>query len=289
MKNLCFFIFVWCFAVISQAQQIPVSSAGVMLGANKLPIFQFPTRQKDAIAGSQFTSQVMGLTAEERDSVVYKEIAQGNIPDSFRQSVYLVDSLQDADGNMHSVVLNVLPDFLAIGTDADFLRIPMLPRTAQKLANLYGAVLPTRRISDLIHLHSPLKLVPHPMTPDSTMTTVPVFVRHDSIIEVSRHVAGKPLQTLISGHKKDIVITNRIANEPGRLFIYGWHYPDGKPIQPLSAAHGINYVDYSHGVRLICDKVLVDGKLCSIKGILQHPVLYKLFSDEVGPMAQTQY
>ena len=109
MKNLCFFIFVWCFAVISQAQQIPVSSAGVMLGANKLPIFQFPTRQKDAITGSQFASQVMGLTAEERDSVVYKEIAQGNIPDSFRQSVYLVDSLQDADGNMHSVVLNVLP------------------------------------------------------------------------------------------------------------------------------------------------------------------------------------
>ena len=27
----------------------------------------------------------------------------------------------------------------------DFLRIPMLPQTAQKIADLYGAILPTRK------------------------------------------------------------------------------------------------------------------------------------------------
>ena len=252
-------------------------------------IFQFPPRKEDAVTGSEFARLVMNMNSEERDSVVYKEIAQGNIPDSFRQPSYLTGNLYDSAGNLHEVTLCILPDFLAIGTDADFLRIPMLPRTAQKLADLYGAILPTRRLSDFIHLHSSQKLTPHPMTPDSTMTTIPVFVRHDSIIESARKESEKPLCTLIAGHKKDIVITNRIAGEPGRLFIYGWHYSDGKPIQPLSAAHGIGYVDYSHGVRLINNEVLVDGKRYSLKALLQDPVLYKLFSDESVPMVITSY
>lgn len=253
------------------------------------PHFQFPPRKKEAVTGSQFIHKVMKMNVEARDSVVYKEIADGNLPDSFKQPTYLTDSLQDAKGIWHKVTLCVLPDFLAIGTDTDFLRIPMLPRTAQKLAELYGATLPTRKLSDLLHRHSLIKLVPHPMTPDSTMTTIPIFARHDSIIESARQTCEKPLYTLISGHKKDIVTTNRIANEPDRLFIYGWHYQDGKPIQPLSAAHGIGYVDYSHGVRLIRDEVLVDGKLYSLKTLLEDPILYRLFSDEAGPMTTTQY
>ena len=127
------------------------------------------------------------------------------------------------------------------------------------------------------------------MTPNATMTTVPIFVRHDSIIETARQANKFSTATLVAGHKKDIVITNRIAREPGRLFIYGWHYQDGKPIQPLSAAHSVNYVDYSHGVRLIRDEVLVDGKIYSLKKLLQDPLLYKLFSDEDGPMEVNQY
>ena len=252
-------------------------------------IFPFPPRKREAVTGSEFAAQVMHMTAAQRDSVVYTEIAQGNIPYSFRQPVYLTDSLQDANGIQHKVTICVLPDFLAIGTDKDFLRVPMLPLTAQKLADLYDATLPTRRLSDLIHKHSELKFVPHPMTPDSTMTTVPVFVRHDSIIESARRENNYSLSILAAGHKKDIVITNRIAKEPGRLFIYGWHFQDGKAIQPLSAAHSINYVDYSHGVRLIRDEVLVDGKLYSLKKLLQDSILYKLFSDESGPMSQVSY
>ena len=63
----------------------------------------------------------MNMKVEERDSIVYKEIAQGNIPDLLRQPVYLTDSLQDADGKLHGVVLCVLPDFLTIGMNYDFL------------------------------------------------------------------------------------------------------------------------------------------------------------------------
>lgn len=252
-------------------------------------IFQFPPRKKEAVTGSEFADQVMNMTATVRDSIIYKEIAQGNIPDIFRQPIYLKDEYPDAKGKQHNITICVLPDFLAIGTDSNFLRIPMLPQTAQKLAELYGSTLPTRKLSDLIHKHCQLKITPHPMTPNATMTTVPIFVRHDSIIETARQANKFSTATLVAGHKKDIVITNRIAREPGRLFIYGWHYQDGKPIQPLSAAHSVNYVDYSHGVRLIRDEVLVDGKIYSLKKLLQDPLLYKLFSDEDGPMEVNQY
>lgn len=277
MKKIFLLILIGYFPILSQAQEVSGSETF------------FPPRKETAITGSEFICRVMDLNAKERDSLVYKEIAEGNVPESLRQPVALTDSLKDAEGKLHKVTLYVLPDFLAIGTDSDFIRIPMLPQTAQKLADLNGAVLPTRKLSNLIHFHSRLKMIPHPMTPDSTMTTVPIFARHDSIIEADRKMIGMPPGTLVAGHKKDIVITNRIAGEPERLFIYGWHHQDGKPIQPLSAAHGINYVDYSHGVRLIRDEVLVDNRLCSLTALLQDTVLYRLFSDETGPMTATRY
>lgn len=252
-------------------------------------LFQFPPRKKEAMSGSEFANQVLNMTAEKRDSVVYKEIAEGNIPDSFRQPIYVTDSLSDSNGKSHEVTLCLLPDFLAIGNDNNFLRIPMLSNTAQRLADLYGSTLPTRKISDLIHKHSQLKFTPHPMTPDSTMVTIPIFVRHDSIINKAHKKIKSYSCPLSAGHKKDIVISNRITEEPGRLFIYGWHYQNGEPIQPLSAAHSINYVDYSHGVRLIRDEVLVDRQLYSLRKLLQDPILYKLFSDESKPMTVPRY
>lgn len=246
-----------------------------------LPI---PPRQSGAMTGSEFCRLAENMTASDRDSLVFAEIISGNIPSWLRQPAIIIDSIPDLYGILHKVTLAVLPDFLAIGSDGDFMRIPLLPATAQQIADHYGAVLPTRRISDLIHRHSEVRLTPAPMTPDATMTTLPVFSRHDSIVEAGRRTIDLPAGHLTSGHKKDIVITNRIAGEPGRLFIYGWHYPDGRAIQPLSGAHGTGYVDYSHGVRLINNRILVDDRPTTIKQILQDPVLYRLLSDEQGPM-----
>ena len=56
-------------------------------------------------------------------------------------------TFNDANGTPHSVKYQVMPDYLAIGSDEDFCRIPMGPITAQKLADLFGAVMPTRKLS----------------------------------------------------------------------------------------------------------------------------------------------
>lgn len=252
-------------------------------------VLKIPPRRADALTGSAFIAKVKNMSLTDREAAIYAELSAGNIPDSLRLPATVTTSQPDAAGVVHSVTFQTLPDVLAIGCDSDFVRMPMLPVTAQRLANLFGATLPTRRLSLLIHHNSLVKLTPHPMTPDATMTTVPVFAAHNAIIESERKLLGKPLSSLIAGHKKDIVITNRLTEVPEKLFIYGWHYPDDTPIQPLSGAHSINYVDYSHGVRLVNDEVLVDGAVKSIKSLLRDATLYKIFSDEQGAMTKVEY
>jgi len=94
---------------------------------------------------------------------------------------------------------------------------------------------------------------------------------------------GVRLGMLISGDKKDIVITNLLAKNEGKIAIYGWHRGPGDPIQPLSTVHAANYADYSHGVRLVSNRALINGELRSIYDILQTPTTARILSDE-GPI-----
>ena len=88
--------------------------------------------------------------------------------------------------------------------------------------------------------------------------------------------------------KKDVVVSNRLAEKPNRVAIYGWHTADGKPIQPLTIVHRDTYVDYSHGVRLMRRTVTVDGRPRDVRHVLYSATLNGLLSDE-GPIARPAY
>jgi hypothetical protein len=92
-----------------------------------------------------------------------------------------------------------------------------------------------------------------------------------------------PLGVLLSGHKKDLVMTNRLARAIGKIAIYGWHRLTGIPIQPLSTVHDATYADYSHGIRLVSDVALIDQKPKSLYSVLEDPRLSQVVSDE-GPI-----
>ena len=85
------------------------------------------------------------------------------------------------------------------------------------------------------------------------------------------------------GIKKDVVLTNRLSEKPHRVAIYGWHYPDGKPIQPLYVGHVDWYVDYSHGIRLMSQRMVVDGQPMRVSEVLMNKDLSVLLSNE-GPI-----
>ena len=108
--------------------------------------------------------------------------------------------------------------------------------------------------------------------------TVPTFVEHNALIEAQREKGS--VGKLIAGIKKDVVVTNQLSEKPNRVAIYGWHKPDGSPIQPLTIVHRDTYVDYSHGVRLIKREMTVDGKKHDVFDVLRDPTLSGLLSDE---------
>ena len=60
---------------------------------------------------------------------------------------------------------------------------------------------------------------------------------------------------------------NRVE-APGKVAIYGWHKPDGKPIQPLYTGHTASWVDYSHGIRLVSRRMTVNGEAKTIDEVL---------------------
>jgi hypothetical protein len=104
------------------------------------------------------------------------------------------------------------------------------------------------------------------------------FVKHQQKIEAQR--VDFPLGEVLSGHKKDVVLTNLLHKRPNRIAIYGWHRLNGEPIQPLSTVHGAHYADYSHGIRLVSQSVWIDGEPCSIFDVLQDQGLAPLLAYE---------
>jgi len=189
-------------------------------------------------------------------------------------------------------VFAALPDYLAIGSDADFVRMPMTPSTAQRAADLFGAILPTRKLVDALFQAAAVKLAPQPIPPVGSRNELPAtFMQHQQDIESQWAAVEGRRGALTAGHKKDVVLSTRLAGwgRFGRVVIYGWHKPDGQPIQPLTDVHISRYVDYSHGVRLLVNMILIDGVARRVEEILGDPLLHPLISDEEGVMTQTRY
>jgi len=188
------------------------------------------------------------------------------------------------------VVFEVMPDYVSIGSDEDFCRIPMNPRTAQRLADLFGTSLLTAMLSDEIYDRAEVKLAPFNYVPvGNANELVQKFVEHNEQIERQLSEVGGRHGQLVAGIKKDVILSVRIAERPDRVVIYGWHKSDGKPIQPVYSGHVWWYVDYSHGIRFINNQVIINGKPALFTDILKDPVLYKIFSNEDRPMSQPFY
>lgn len=260
-------------------------SVGTALGQS-LPL---PPRPADAPDGSALAKAVSSMPLAEREARLETEILRGNVPDFLRRFC-AVSVTNIAAGKTNMATCFVAPDYLAVGSDEDYFLTPLTSQTAQRLADALGCSLPTRTMVDAIYAAAEVKLEPQPMTPGATMTTVGVFAEHNAAVRAQSMAAvvKHPAGALVAGHKKDVVLSNRLTNAPTKVAIYGWHKPDGKAIQPLYIGHTSAWVDYSHGIRLIATNVLVNGKGAMLADVLRDKKFAGLFSDE-GPMAVTGY
>ncbi len=263
-----------------------VAGASRLAGAGHVPrppvdlVASIPPRPLTAPTGSQLMVRLARSSREERSRVLVEQILEGNIPKSLRRLHPVELSLPGPSGASARAVVWVMPDYLAVGSDEDFVRVPLGLPDALTVARRFGFTLPTRKIVDTIHLQAEVRVDPRPMPAGAAMTSLAFFRAHNETIE--RQLPRLPAGALVSGTKKDVVITPRLASHPGRIAIYGWLRPDGAAIQPLSTVHGARYADYSHGIRLVSRTVLVDGKARSVFDVLEDPAQAGLLSDE-GP------
>ncbi len=235
-----------------------------------------PPRPEDAPGGRVFMKRIEALPADERDMAIRKELLRGNVPGFMRRFVTIHTRTKIGDDSELSATYDVSPDYLCVGSDEDYVRVPVTPMTAQAVADRFGCALPTRKMVDDIYDQAAVKLAPLPLTEQRQSVTS--LLQHNGLIEWQRegHVLGK----LVAGIKKDVVVTNRLKEKPGRVAIYGWHRLNGEPIQPLSTVHTESYTDYSHGVRLIKQAVGLGDQTATVEQVLSDPSLAQLLSDE---------
>jgi hypothetical protein len=241
---------------------------------------KIPKRPRYAITGTEFAKETAGMTGKERQERAIEELLRGNVPDFLRNLKPVHLSYHTLSGETITAVIWVTPDYMAIGSDKDFLLIPLTYPSAVAVADAFDCILPTPKIVDDIYDQSTCHLKPNPLPPGPKMRSCGYYLKYRKMIRAQQKQRDCVLGELVSGHKKDVVLTNRLNRKTARIAIYGWHKENGEPIQPLSLVHGKNYADYSHGVRLIYKTVWINGKPCSILDVLQDPHLAPVLTYE---------
>jgi hypothetical protein len=281
MKYLGSFRFTAC--VVMMLAGGPMASAGMLAAGhycNKPLTKAFPARSAGASSGSQIARALDNIGDDERELKIRSELLAGNIPEFLRHLQPVVLTARPDDARHTQITVCVMPEYLALGSDDDFLLIPMRLETALAVAYRYGFMLPTPRLVDAIYAQSATHLTPQPLPASSSMRSTDYYRHHNELIGEQRTASGITEGLLISGHKKDLVLTNRLWGNLERVAIYGWHRIDGTPIQPLSTVHGWHYADYSHGARLVSSEILVNDRPQSLYSALEDPQLAAMLSSE---------
>lgn len=242
-----------------------------------------PARAAQARGASEFIASIASLGDHARDAAIRSELLAGNLPRFLRQGQPATLNAHRRDGRPVQLTLCVLSDYLGIGSDSDFLRVPMGLDSAIAVASRFDFMLPTRRIVDLIYRAATVHLLPQPLPPGDRMRSTAYLQQHEALVAQQQATQSATPGALTAGHKKDLVLSERLWQQPGRVAIYGWQRADGTPIQTLSTVHGARYADYSHGVRLVSQTMFVDGQPARLLDVLADAQLGPLLSDE-GPL-----
>jgi hypothetical protein len=232
------------------------------------------------ISGSDFYKTIQGSDWRLRDSLVIEKVMSGNIPKFYSSFTPVRSTWINKQKELIPITYFVAKDYLSIGTNNDFARVPITPMAAQKIADSLHCFLPTPKMVDEIYEQSKIKLAP-----------VPLYIYRDSSISMWQHhliIEGqrKNRKGLISGIKKDVVLSNKVLlqGKNNRVAIYGWHQLNGKVIQPIYAGHVNWYVDYSHGIRLVYEKIKVNGHWMHYQDILKDSALSGILTNEEAPL-----
>jgi matrix metalloproteinase-14 (membrane-inserted) len=276
----------------------------------------FPPRPKGAPGGKEiFTKAPEAKDWAKREKVFVDQLIAGNMPDALLRWVTIPVSYTANKGTPKERTIRgtvqVLPDYLMIGEDFDFVHVPLDPMSAQKVADAFGVLLPTARICQAIYEHTEAsrRIGAITRTPSESTTA---YLAHSLSIQ-KRMDETKPdrilLGELVAGHKKDVVLAKRSPANVGAIAFHGFYDAKGFPFEPCYEprrstpdprcatdktmkertilTHDLGgtrlFSDYSQGVRLVHPVMRVDGKRKLVATVLADAELSYLISSD-GPV-----
>lgn len=239
------------------------------------------------MTGTAFLASIKGMDKPTRERAFLHALLEGHVPDSMRTFVPFDVPFTDAQGQAHTLTVQVLQDYLTIGTNDDRFRTPLSPLTAQWVADAWNCVFPTYKLVNLIWHAAPGKVPADPWGPpyDASMYSTDRMEAQNVKIEAAMRSRGIDMAGLVAGHKKDVILTKQLETHPNQVSIYGWFPLNGNPIQglPLYMGHENTYADYSHGNRMVSRVCILDGDEDDLGRLLLDPVLSTGISAE-GPL-----
>jgi len=276
-------------AIVRTTVLAHLSVVALVAGSACAQTLDLPPRPAQALTGTEFAKRITPLDLPGREQEIFTQVTSGNVP-TFLRKLCPVPVTSVTEGKTNRATFYATPDYLAVGSDDDYLLLNLSPNMGQRLADALRCSLPTPKMVDDIYAAAEVKLVPSPIPPGAAMTAVPVFSNHNAIVRAQRadQLEAHPLGALVAGHQKDVVISPKLASAPGKVAIYGWHQTNGVPIQPLYLKHSAAWVDYSQCTRLVWQQMIVDGATRTVAEVLADPALADLLSNE-GPIPNPCY
>ncbi|HKY63503.1 MAG TPA: hypothetical protein VJR29_08800 [bacterium] len=267
-----------------------------------------PKRPENALGGSQFMEKVLGvdlkefeknprqlgkLSKIERENAILEQIELGNVPEFLRRPKAV--TIKGPDGG--EVKTYVMPDYIAIGSNEDFVRVPLSPILAQALARKYDWCLPTKTIVEETYAQAGKRVVgpsySHPeefQANSAYLDSAGFYLRSD--LDIKAQLKGVALGTLVAGGKKELVVSPQVAvryagGKAGEAIdFYGLYGADEIPIQ-RTPGHGreagYRHTEYALGVRFVSPVLVVTKKsgekvVMRMDKALQDPEIAKIFS-----------
>lgn len=212
-----------------------------------------------------------GMSALDYDRVVVAAAIEGRVPASQGFAPVTVTS----HGHTGTFWASMLP--LTIGTDEAPFHAPISAPSAQRIADHFGYLLPTRKMVDAIHAQANARVPFHAYT--SAREAVSTYLASSAAI--TQRIAGR--KGLVSDYAKDYVLTNSRRSNPAKIAIYGAWDSRGAIVQPFAVPHALTYFDYSQQPRFVLNRVTVDGREMTLVDALADATTAPLFSSE-GPI-----
>lgn len=201
------------------------------------------------------------LVPGNQDAPVLEAVRAGKLDTRSRPSIPI---------EIGRLTIRVAPDVVSVYG----MRVPVTPWAAQKIAEDQQAILPSRKLVDEIWKAAAKRIEPVTRENSGETNTALGWLEHSRAIDSK---IGDETG-LVSGQKKDIVVGPSLDGK--KVAIYGWHRQSGQPIQPYSTVHGAEFIDYSHGARLISRSATLDGEPVDLREVFRNPTTVDLVSDQ---------